>query len=85
MGLSSLLQRGHVVYLPDDEGDTGEKFLHTFHVRSGLIEPPQPDVELIIDPKPEKEGDYQDKSQGYRDEGSYAIKGRTGRDCHQRG
>ncbi|CAE7814357.1 unnamed protein product [Symbiodinium microadriaticum] len=54
VGLSSLLQRGHVVYLPDDEGDTGEKFLHTFHVRSGLIEPPQPDVELIIDPKPRR-------------------------------
>ena len=49
MGLSGLLNRGHVVYVPAQEGET-EAFLHTLHVRSDLVDPGEPELELRVDP-----------------------------------
>ncbi|CAE7228157.1 unnamed protein product, partial [Symbiodinium sp. CCMP2456] len=51
VGLSSILDNGHVVYIPDEQG-TREKFIHTFHVRPRLIDPGLPQQELIVDDPP---------------------------------
>ncbi|CAE7228272.1 unnamed protein product, partial [Symbiodinium sp. CCMP2456] len=51
VGLSSILDNGHVVYIPDEQG-TREKFIHTFHVRPRLIDPGLPQQELIADDPP---------------------------------
>ncbi|CAE7210219.1 GIP [Symbiodinium sp. CCMP2592] len=40
MGLSSLLDNGHVVYMAPTE-DQKEKFCHTFNVRAGLVDYPE--------------------------------------------
>ena len=44
VGLSGVLDRGHLVYLPPD-GDRKEKFIHTLHVRAGLVDPGIPVME----------------------------------------
>ena len=36
LGLSETLRRGHIVYVNNDDG---EKFVHTVHVRAGLVDP----------------------------------------------
>ncbi|CAE7233290.1 RE1 [Symbiodinium sp. CCMP2592] len=48
VGLSSILHRGHLVYVPAD-GDVKEKFYHTLHVRPNLVDPGRPDAELCVD------------------------------------
>ncbi|OLP94859.1 hypothetical protein AK812_SmicGene23091 [Symbiodinium microadriaticum] len=53
MGLSSLLQRGHVVYLPSTTTQA-ETFLHTGHVRPGLIDPGPPAEEWKVDDRPRR-------------------------------
>ena len=53
MGLSSLLQRGHVVYLPSTSSQA-ETFLHTGHVRPGLVDPGPPAEEWKVDDKPRR-------------------------------
>ena len=53
MGLSSLLHKGHVIYLPAS-GDTEEKFLHSGHVRTGLVDPGLPDVHLHVADSPRR-------------------------------
>ncbi|CAE7271935.1 unnamed protein product, partial [Symbiodinium sp. CCMP2456] len=51
VGLSTILQRGHLVYIPE-EGEEKEKFFHTLHVRPNLVDPGRPDVELQADEVP---------------------------------
>ncbi|CAE7266511.1 unnamed protein product, partial [Symbiodinium sp. KB8] len=41
MGLSNLLERGHVIYVPGKDG-ARDRFLHVFHVRHHLIDPGLP-------------------------------------------
>ncbi|CAE7229830.1 RE1, partial [Symbiodinium sp. CCMP2456] len=55
VGLSTILQRGHLVYVPQ-EGEEKEKFFHTLHVRPNLVDPGGPDVELRADeiPRPRR-------------------------------
>ena len=55
VGLSTIVHRGHLVYIPASDGEK-ERFLHTLHVRSDLIEPEPPDVKLVVDeiPKPRR-------------------------------
>ena len=55
MGLSTIVHHGHLVYVPET-GDEREKFLHTLYVRANLVEPGNPDVEVIVDqlPKPRR-------------------------------
>ena len=51
MGLSSLLDKGHVVYVaPTDEQK--EKFMHTFNVRANLVDPGPPEEELVVQEPP---------------------------------
>ena len=50
MGLSGLLNRGHVIYVEKAEGET-ESFLHTLHVRANLVDPGEPELELRADPE----------------------------------
>ncbi|CAE7812024.1 unnamed protein product [Symbiodinium sp. CCMP2592] len=52
VGLSNILDRGHVVFIPASEG-RGERFLHTFHVRAGLVDPGGPDGSHL-EPTPPK-------------------------------
>ena len=47
-GLSGLLDRGHLVYLPADE-NKAEGFFHTFHVRPNLVDPGGPTATLEAD------------------------------------
>ena len=49
VGLSGVLDRGHLVYLPQD-GDKKEKFIHTLHVRAGLVDPGVPVMEGGVEP-----------------------------------
>ncbi|OLP97425.1 Retrovirus-related Pol polyprotein from transposon TNT 1-94 [Symbiodinium microadriaticum] len=42
VGLSTVVHRGHLVYIPPN-GEEKEKFLHTMHVRHGLIDPGVPE------------------------------------------
>ena len=51
VGLSNLLDEGHVVYVPEDEKGK-EKFIHTFHVRPRLIDPGLPHEELQVEEAP---------------------------------
>ncbi|CAE7329845.1 TY5A [Symbiodinium sp. CCMP2592] len=51
VGLSGLLDNGHVVFVPGD-GDRKEKFVHTFHVRPRLVDPGVPEQELQIEDPP---------------------------------
>eukprot|EP00439_Symbiodinium_sp_Y106_P022018 s3672_g2.t1 len=55
VGLSNLLDNGHVVFVPGGDGQR-EKFLHTFHVRTGLVDPGDPVGEELHDepPKPRR-------------------------------
>ncbi|OLQ15713.1 putative transposon protein [Symbiodinium microadriaticum] len=55
VGLSTIVHRGHLVYIPGSDGEK-ERFLHTLHVRSNLIETEPPDMELVVDdvPKPRR-------------------------------
>ena len=55
VGLSGILENGHVVFVPGDE-DRKEKFIHTFHVRPRLIDPGLPQQELQVEdpPKPKR-------------------------------
>ena len=46
VGLSNLLDNGHVVFIPGGDGQR-EKFLHTFHVRTGLVDPGEPGGEEL--------------------------------------
>ena len=48
VGLSGLLDRGHLVFLPEEEGK-GEGFFHTFHVRPNLVDPGEPTTTLEAD------------------------------------
>ena len=48
VGLSGLLDRGHVVFLPEEEG-RGETFFHTFHVRPNLVDPGEPTTTLMAE------------------------------------
>ncbi|CAE7622475.1 unnamed protein product [Symbiodinium sp. CCMP2592] len=52
VGLSSILDGGHVVYVPQETEDDREKFLHTFHVRPRLLDPGVPQDELHVDDPP---------------------------------
>ena len=56
VGLSSILDGGHVVYVPQTDPDNKEKFFHTFHVRPRLHDPGPPEQELQMDnpPKPRR-------------------------------
>ena len=56
VGLSNLLHKGHVVCIVYilSSGNQAEKFLHTGHVRPGLIDPGLPEEELMINEKPRK-------------------------------
>ena len=49
VGISSIVHKGHVVYLPAD-GEEKEKFLHTLHVRPNLFDPGRPEEELMVEP-----------------------------------
>ena len=49
VGLSGVLDRGHLVYLPPD-GDKKEKFIHTLHVRAGLVDPGVPVMKGGVEP-----------------------------------
>ncbi|OLP78075.1 Copia protein [Symbiodinium microadriaticum] len=40
LGLSETLRRGHVVFVSNEDG---EKFIHTVHVRAGLVDPGEAD------------------------------------------
>ena len=51
MGLSTVVHHGHLVYIPF-QGDEKEKFLHTMHVRHGLIDPGGPTDVLQVDSEP---------------------------------
>ncbi|CAE7189850.1 unnamed protein product, partial [Symbiodinium sp. CCMP2456] len=51
MGLSNLLDDGHVIYVPGTEGGK-EKFIHTFHVRTKLQDPGPPEQELQLGDEP---------------------------------
>ncbi|CAE7352090.1 unnamed protein product [Symbiodinium microadriaticum] len=55
VGLSTIVHRGHLVYIPGSDGEK-ERFLHTLHVRSNLVETEPPDMELVVDdvPKPRR-------------------------------
>ena len=54
VGLSTILHHGHIVYVPA-EGEDREKFFHTAHVRPNLIDPGEPDAELVAEPpKPKR-------------------------------
>ncbi|CAE7944022.1 GIP [Symbiodinium sp. KB8] len=48
-GLSTILHHGHLVYIPA-EGEEKEKFLHTLHVRPNLVDPGEPEMELVVEP-----------------------------------
>ncbi|CAE7275253.1 unnamed protein product [Symbiodinium sp. CCMP2592] len=52
VGLSSILDGGHVVYVPQGTEDDKEKFLHTFHVRPRLFDPGVPLDELQVEDPP---------------------------------
>ena len=54
LGLSDTLRRGHVVYVSNEDG---EKFVHTVHVRSGLVDPGEVDGHVeaeLPDPPPRR-------------------------------
>ena len=51
VGLSGLLDHGHLVYVPPGEGEAGG-FLHTLHVRAGLVDPGPPQEELEVEEEP---------------------------------
>ena len=51
VGLSGILDNGHVVFVPGSDGHK-EKFIHTFHVRPRLIDPGLPQQELYIEDPP---------------------------------
>ena len=51
VGLSGILQGGHVIYLPGTS-ESKEKFAHTFHVRVGLSDPGPPQDSLVVDEPP---------------------------------
>ncbi|CAE7365496.1 unnamed protein product [Symbiodinium microadriaticum] len=55
VGLSTIVHHGHLVYVPES-GDERERFMHTLYVRANLVEPGNPDVEVIVDqvPKPRR-------------------------------
>ena len=54
VGMSTIVHRGHVVYIPAD-GEDKEKFLHTLHVRPNLVDPGPPEEELRVEaPKPKR-------------------------------
>ena len=54
VGLSTILHHGHIVYVPA-EGEEREKFFHTVHVRPNLIDPGEPEAELVAEPpKPKR-------------------------------
>ncbi|OLQ02805.1 Retrovirus-related Pol polyprotein from transposon TNT 1-94 [Symbiodinium microadriaticum] len=55
VGLSNLMEGGHVIYEPGSEGSK-EKFFHTFYVRANLQDPGRTDKELVIGepPKPRR-------------------------------
>ncbi|CAE6952631.1 Papst2 [Symbiodinium sp. CCMP2592] len=55
VGLSSLLEGGHVVHVPESEAKKGH-FLHTFHVRARLHDPgpPEEELEVVEPPKPRR-------------------------------
>ena len=53
VGLSSLLHKGHVIYLPPTDASE-EKFLHSGHVRSGLRDPGLPDAQLHVSDDPRR-------------------------------
>ena len=55
MGLSSLLDGGHVVHVPGSETKK-EHFLHTFHARARLHDPgpPKDHLEVVEPPKPRR-------------------------------
>ena len=50
LGLSETLRRGHLVYVSNEDG---EKFVHTVHVRAGLVDPGEADGHTEADlPEP---------------------------------
>ena len=55
MGLSNLMEDGHVIYVPEDREEK-EKFFHTFHLRTSLHDPGPPGQEVVMDepPKPRR-------------------------------
>ncbi|CAE7334978.1 GIP [Symbiodinium sp. CCMP2592] len=54
VGLSNILDNGHVVYVPETESSK-EKFVHTLHARKKLVDPGRPQEEVIVDiPKPRR-------------------------------
>ena len=55
VGLSNLLDGGHVVYVPGSVSK-GEHFLHTFHARARLHDPggPADQLEVVEPPKPRR-------------------------------
>ena len=54
MGLSNILDNGHVIYTPESK-DAKEKFFHTLHARRKLVDPgpPTEEVEVAV-PKPRR-------------------------------
>ena len=53
VGLSNILDNGHVVFVPGDETQK-EKFFHTFHVRAGLVDPGLPGIDEVPGLEPPK-------------------------------
>ena len=55
VGLSNLLEGGHLVYVPRSEAKK-EHFLHTFHARARLHDPggPTQQLEVVEPPKPRR-------------------------------
>ncbi|OLQ05641.1 Retrovirus-related Pol polyprotein from transposon TNT 1-94 [Symbiodinium microadriaticum] len=51
VGLSTVVHRGHLVYIPPN-GEEKEKFLHTMHIRHGLIDPGAPEDVLHVPAEP---------------------------------
>eukprot|EP00439_Symbiodinium_sp_Y106_P003481 s9170_g1.t1 len=47
VGLSNILDNGHVVFIPGSDTQQ-ERFMHTFHVRAGLVDPGRPAVEVPL-------------------------------------
>ena len=47
VGLSNILDNGHVVFIPGSDTQH-ERFMHTFHVRAGLVDPGRPAAEVLL-------------------------------------
>ena len=64
LGLSETLRRGHLVFVSNDDG---EKFVHTVHVRAGLVDPGEVDGHVeaeLPEPPPRR---IRDKARGSGD------------------